>query len=105
MFRRLRDRLDALLWRYSRAYRRYRMRRSSVWRALAQPAIWPSERALERPAVLAGGVACLTPYQVEMLREKLRDEALMQPEEWWCEHCPQYGECSVCGQTHERTKV
>jgi hypothetical protein len=20
--------------------------------------------------------------------------------EYWCEHCPQYGHCSICGQDH-----
>ena len=103
--KRLIDRIDSLLWRYSRAYRRRTLRKSAVWQALAQPAVWPSERALERPAVLGRVEAALTPYQVEMLHEKLSDEALMRPEEWWCEHCPQYGECGVCGQKHERTKV
>jgi hypothetical protein len=30
--------LDSLLWRYSRAYRRRKMRQSAVWRVLG----WPS---------------------------------------------------------------
>jgi len=48
------------------------------------------------------------------LAEKLADEVSLrgyamtgvptmhQHLEYWCEHCPQYGECLVCGQNHER---
>lgn len=92
--------INDLLWRYSRAYRRKKMRESAVIQTLMRPLEHPSERALERPAVLGRVEAALTLYQRDMLCEKLSDEMLMHPEEWWCEHCPQYGECCVCGQTH-----
>ncbi len=58
----------------------------------------------------------LSEYQRAQLREKLADEAVIasmygaeaevypaeghQAMEYWCEHCPQYGECVVCGQRH-----
>ncbi len=75
---------------------------------------------LDTPAILARGQAAeqalgrahvhmtITPYQIAMLTEKLTDEAMMhgswppsgQAMEYWCEHCPQYGHCCICGQDH-----
>lgn len=58
----------------------------------------------------------LTQYQLDQLHQKLADEAIIAslygsdaevfpaPENEWyeyfCEFCPQYGECHVCGQRH-----
>lgn len=120
--------LDTLLWRYSRRYRRRKLRRA--FRGMTTeptpphaPILAPAQlqtrprdarmldALLERPAILTR--ATLSPMQVELLREKLADEAIIrghdrepEPEpEYWCEHCPQYGFCCVCGQTHERTRA
>jgi len=118
--------LDSILWKLSRAYRRRKMRQSRVHAELLQ-AIPHDTRLLdaylERPAILAGRGASdrpegargqtyahltevadfhLSPYQVEMLREKLADEAITRGREpeYWCEFCPQYGHCCICGQNH-----
>ena len=113
--------LDSILWAISRAYRRRKIKHSHVYtelRAPIRPDAEALDRALERPAILtirdAHGAA-ERPYRFnrtqELLIEKLTDEAMMhgswspsgQAMEYWCEHCPQYGACCVCGQTHERT--
>ena len=97
--------LDSLLWHISRTYRRRKIRQSHVYEALRAPARPDStalDRALERPAILSFARAN------ELLVEKLTDEAMMhgswppagQAMEYWCEHCPQYGHCSICGQDH-----
>lgn len=102
--------LDSILWRYSRAYRRRKIKRSAVWQVLRRP-IRTCDQALEqrlqRPAVLSR-------YQQDGLREKLAEEGLIygcavgtgfmrlnyQELEQFCEHCPVWGKCCVCGQEH-----
>ncbi len=109
--------LDSLMWSISRAYRRRKIRQSRVIEELRAP-IPPDDRYLDTPAILARGQAAEqalgrarggaagwpSPYLVE----KLTDEAMMhgswppsgQAMEYYCEHCPQYGHCSICGQDH-----
>ncbi len=120
--------LDSTLWSISRAYRRRKIRQSRVYEELRAP-IPPDDSWLERPAILARGQArelapgrapgetmWSFPKGVDLDRyrpsphlvEKLTDEAMMQGSwppsgqamEFWCEHCPQYGHCCVCGQDH-----
>lgn len=98
--------LDRLLWRLSRRYRRRKIKHSRVRAELLQPVPRDTrmlDRYLERPAILARGRISFA-QDNPLLVEKLADEAITrgQAMEYWCEHCPQYGECCVCGQTHDR---
>jgi hypothetical protein len=106
--------IDSLLWSISRAYRRRKIRQSRVYTELLSP-IRPDaealDRALERPAILTRMrdfrtvPRSMQPWPNELLVEKLTDEAMMHGSwpigrEYYCEHCPQYGHCSICGQDH-----
>ncbi len=120
--------LDSTLWSISRAYRRRKIRQSRVMQELRTP-ISPDDRYLDTPAILARGQPAEQalgraqgetmwhfPKDTDLNRyrpsphlvEKLTDEAMMhgswppsgQAMEYWCEHCPQYGHCSICGQDH-----